>query len=98
MLSTFLQKQLNLNNKVKFTESFVLSSKGTLTVTEDSYHCKFWSTMHLPCCHIFAVRESLNKPLFCFTLVSERWKLSYLHSAFNRIKSSISMEGSRTVS
>jgi len=94
----FLQKQFNLKNKVKFTESGVLSSEGTLTVTEDSCHCKFWSTMHLPCRHIFAVRESLNKPLFCSTLVSERWKLSYLRSAFNRKKSSISMEGSLTVS
>ena len=45
----FLHKQLNLKNKVKLTESGVLSSEGTLTVTEDSCQCKFWCTMHLPC-------------------------------------------------
>ena len=74
----FLHKWLELMKKVKMTDSGVLSSEGVLLVIEDNCQCKFWCTMWLPCRHVFAVRENLDKPLFCSTLVSERWKLAYL--------------------
>lgn len=78
----FLHKQLELKKKVKMTDSSVLSSEGVLLVTEDNCQCKFRCTMWLPCGHIFVVRENLDEPLFCSTLVSEKWKLAYLHDVF----------------
>jgi len=56
----FLHKQLELKQKVKMTDSGVFSSEGVLLVTEDNCQCKFWSTMRLPCQHIFAVREKFG--------------------------------------
>lgn len=87
----FVHKQLDLKKKVKMTEGGVLSSEGVLSVTKDNCHYKFWCAMHLPCRHIFAVREKLDMPLFCSSLVSERWKLAYLRDVFSE-KSSSSVE------
>ena len=37
---------------------------GTLTVMSDLCHCKFATTMKLPCRHLFAVREKQGLPLY----------------------------------
>ena len=51
-------KQKEQRMKVKIAEDgTVNSSAGLLLVTAESCQCSFWNTMHLPCKHIFAVRE-----------------------------------------
>ena len=79
----YVEKQLALRKKVTTIEDHdenytVSSSTGTLTVTAESCQCTFWKTMHLPCRHIFAVREKMHLPLFSSTGVSERWKMTYM--------------------
>ena len=58
----FVVKQLNFRKKVvivkdKRAHSVVSFSAGNLTFTVNSCQCTFWKTMHLPCRHMFAVRE-----------------------------------------
>ena len=55
---------------------------GTLTVTSDSCHCKFATTMKLPCRHVFAVHEKQELPLYTPDGIAERWKLMYLKEVF----------------
>ena len=86
---SYVEKQLALRKKVAGIEDHgenctVSSSAGTLTVTAESCQCTFWKTMHLPCRHIFAVREKLHLPLFSLTGVSERWKMAYMREVHAR--------------
>ena len=37
---------------------------GTLMVSSSLCHCKFATTMKLPCRHVFAVRDKLGLPLY----------------------------------
>ena len=41
--------------------------------------------MHLPCRHMFAVRESKKLPLCANAseLISERWKLAYMQKVYS---------------
>ena len=55
---------------------------GTLTVTSNLYHCKFATTMKLPCRHVFAVREKQGLPLYSSDGIAEQWKLTYLKEVF----------------
>ena len=69
----FVCKQLELRKKVTFTEDgAVKCSEGTLSVTAESCQCKFWRSMHLPCRHIFAVREQKALPFFSSDVVVDR--------------------------
>jgi len=49
---------------------------GTLLATCDSCHCSFASTMQLPCCHMFAVRDARQIPLYSEAGVGNRWKMA----------------------
>ena len=60
----------------------VLSSIGPLSVTADSCQCSFWLSMHLPCRHIFAVREYRQIPLSSSVGVSQRWTTDYMRDTF----------------
>ncbi len=87
----FVQRQLSLRKKVVITDSSatkftVSSSEGSLSVTANFCHCKFWKTMHLPCRHIFILREELQLPLFDPMIVSNRWKSMYMQEVFNTKK------------
>ena len=55
---------------------------GTLSVTSSFCQCAFASTMKLPCCHIFVVRDLQKSPLYSEVGVANRWKLSYLKEIF----------------
>ena len=77
-------KQQEQMMKVKIADDgTVNSSVGVLLVTPESCQCRFWKTMHLPCKHIFAVRDQKGLPLFSSAVIAERWKTSYLQEAFN---------------
>ena len=78
-------KQKEQRMKVKIAEDgTVNSSAGLLLVTAESCQCSFWNTMHLPCKHIFAVREQKSLPVFSSAVIAERWKTNYLQEAFNQ--------------
>lgn len=82
-------KQKEQRMKVKIAEDgTVNSSAGILLVTAEGCQCRFWKTMHLPCKHIFAVREQKSLPVFSSALIAERWKMKYLQEAFNQKMSS----------
>lgn len=88
---SFVLKQLTLRSKVKIDEDdgetcAISSSNGMLTVTVDNCQCTFWRSMHLPCRHMFAVREIRNMSLYDITLVSPRWTLSYMRDIFKNKK------------
>ena len=51
-------------------------------MTTHSCQCKFWHTMHLPCRHIFAVRERTHCRLYCEELVAPRWTLDGIKAAY----------------
>jgi len=86
----FVVKQLNFRKKVVIVKdeeahSIVSSSAGNLTVTVNSCQCTFWKTMHLPCRHLFAVRENKQLPLCANAneIISERWKLVYMQNIYS---------------
>ena len=64
----------------------ISSSNGTLSVTTELCQCSFSQSMQLPCRHVFAVWEKRNMPLFSEISVSQRWKMSYMHSSFSAKK------------
>ena len=88
----FVEKQMALRKKVTAIDLeqcdgdnyTVSSSAGNLKVSSNSCQCTFWKTMHLPCRHIFAVREKLQLPLFSSTSVSDRWKMAYMRGVYAR--------------
>lgn len=57
---------------------------GRLTVTSNLCHCKFATTMKLPCRHLFAVREKQGLSLYSEIGISDRWKLTYLQNVFGK--------------
>lgn len=91
----YVHKQIALSKQVKIdeddgTQCKIVSSNGTLTVTTDSCQCTFSHSMHLPCRHIFAVREKRQVPLFSAACVSQRWTMRYMHTSFTAKKRSVS--------
>ena len=58
------------------------SSEGILEVTTHSCQCKFWDTMHLPCRHIFAIRDRTRCNLYCEELVAPRWTLGNMKAVY----------------
>ena len=64
----FVEKQLALWKKVQIIDDggvrcIVSSSSSNLNVTSEICQCTFWSSMHVPCQHMFAVREKRKLPL-----------------------------------
>ena len=87
----YVHKQLSLQSKVKIDQDdgitcTINSSNGILSVTIDSCQCTFWKSMHLPCRHMFAVRESRKESLYGITGVSPRWTISYMRDTFRNKK------------
>ena len=83
----FVEKQLALRKKVQIVEEddvrcMVSSCAGYLNVTDESCECTFRSSMHLPCRHMFAVREKMKLPIFSPVGVAQRWKLAYMRDVF----------------
>ena len=75
----FVEKQLELRKKVQIVDDdglrcTVSSTAGHLHVTGEGCQCTFWSAMHLPCRHMFAVREKMKLPIFSTIGVAQRWK------------------------
>ena len=71
----FVLNQLSLKNRVRILDESenqcLFSSSGrVITVTVTSCQCAFWTSTHLPCRHIFAVREKRCLSLFCNDLVA----------------------------
>ena len=97
----FVLKQLSFRKKVEIVEdkeaySIVSSSAGNLTVTVNSCQCTFWKTMHLPCRHMFAVREKKQLALCANVddIVSDRWKLTYMQNAYYGKRASAAVDNS----
>ena len=65
---------------------FTIESKGrNLQVSSEKCQCNFFTSMKLPCRHIFTIRKELSFPLYCESLCDPRWtKDHYLisHRAF----------------
>ncbi len=75
--ANYVQKQLHLRPKVNvFSDNgvhcTVSSSNGSLDVTVNSCQCTFWTSMHLPCRHIFAIRDNRQVPLYSAIDVAPR--------------------------
>lgn len=101
--AAFVLKQLTLRSKVKIDQDdgetcVISSSNGILSVTVDNCQCMFRRSMHLPCRHMFAVRESRKISLYDITLVSPRWTVSYMRDIFKNKKGSCSDDSSVQVS
>ena len=80
----FVMKQLELMDKVKEmknlagSEEFVVdTSEGQCVIGLMKCSCVFFTAMSLPCRHVFALRKSLNKPLFDSELCDNRWRMAY---------------------
>ena len=76
--TTYVHKQLALCSRVNIekdngVQCEVTSSNGQLNVTVDSCQCTFWTSMHLPCRHMFAVHEHRQVPLFSSSGMDARW-------------------------
>ena len=78
----YVCKQLALHKKVstpvKPDGSYeIQTSEGLLTVLPDSCCCNFYSSMRLPCRHLFALCSLLNLPLFVPDLCDICWTSHY---------------------
>ena len=75
------------------------SSQGTVNVTTTTCICNFFTSQHLPCKHIFKLREDTGQDLFSEALYSSRWsKTTYnkSHRVFQSLATAPS--GSTSVS
>ena len=78
----FVMKQLKLAEKVRqiveVGETFTVeTSEGKKVVSLSNCHCIFYTSMSLPCHHMFALRIKLNQPLFDADLCNKRWTSAY---------------------
>ena len=103
--TSYVYKQLDLRKKVKLgndngVSCEVSSSTGRkLNVTNDSCQCSFWMSMHLPCRHMLAIRESRQLSLYSPSFVAQRWTRNYMHQTFRNKKEDVcdsSVEVSRS--
>ncbi|XP_065886150.1 zinc finger SWIM domain-containing protein 3-like isoform X3 [Dysidea avara] len=83
--STLVLKQLELAKKVKEIKEdngryIVQTSEGERTVSLEKCACGFYSSICLPCRHIFALRIKLGKPLYDPTVCEQRWTTAYYKS------------------
>ena len=94
--SAFVLKQLRLAEKVKDIrengEQFTVeTSEGQRVVSVSDCSCIFYTSMSLPCRHIFALRSKLHQPLFVVDLCDKRWTSAY-YRATQRLFSSSSSQ------
>ncbi|XP_038062975.1 uncharacterized protein LOC119733644 [Patiria miniata] len=82
----YLKQQLDLMRKIRIVRALddrsakvKISSLGEKVVGVDSCHCSFFTSMQLPCRHIFAVRLSKDLPVYDASLCPERWTLAYYY-------------------
>ena len=85
----FVLKQLELVSKVKDIKDDgsghdhcykVQTSAGEVQVSEFDCGCIFHQSMLLPCCHMFALRKMLSKPLYDPKICDNQWLFSYYQS------------------
>lgn len=79
---SFVHNQMKLMSKVKeIKESSgtftVVTSEGDKVVSTMDCECMFYTSMSLPCCHIFALRSKLDQPLYDSTLCNHHWTSTY---------------------
>ena len=79
---SFVHNQIKLMSKVKeLKESSgtftVATSEGEKVVSITDCECMFYTSMSLPCSHIFALRSKLEEPLFDPNLCNQRWTSTY---------------------
>lgn len=89
-----IQKQLSLQEKTgkilekKSSEFYVVESKsGNIQVSPDKCQCAFFTSMHLPCKHIFGLRKQLKYPLYCNSLCDKRWTKDHYFTSHRIFKS-----------
>ena len=68
---------LNQQDDNEFTLSAAKNVQEPHKATPLSCDCSFFTSMGLPCKHIFKVRHVLNIQAFSKTLVHERWTMDY---------------------
>ena len=83
--SALVLKQLELAKKVKEINKensryIVQTSEGERTVSLEKCACGFYSSICLPCHHIFALRIKLGKPLYDPAVCEQRWTTAYYKS------------------
>ena len=71
---------LNQPNSSQFSLSAAKNVKEPHTAAPSFCDCSFFTSMGLPCKHIFMVRALLNMPAFCKSLVHERWTMEHYRS------------------
>lgn len=82
--------------KIKFDASHerIIKDNGvTLKVTSTTCDCGTWSSLLLPCRHIFAIRQALGVSLFDKDLCNHRWTKDYLRETqrvFNATNDTVS--------
>ena len=69
----------NISAESKADACTVQTTEGIKTVTVSDCDCTFRRSMMLPCRHIFAVRSSLNEPLFYPELCNIPWTSAYYY-------------------
>lgn len=89
-----IQKQLTLHEKCGkipgngLNGFFTIESKrGNLQVSSEKYYCDFFTSMKLPCRHIFALRKHLNYPIYCELLCDRRWTKDHYFMSHRIFKS-----------
>ena len=77
-----IKYQDRVGNITKDIDGFynVHSPRGTEKVSKNSCKCSFYSSMHLPCRHIFAVRTVEKEDLFSESLCDFRWTNKFYKS------------------
>jgi len=100
--TTYVHKQLALRSRVNIekdngVQCEVASSNGQLKVLIDSCQCTFWNSMHLPCRHIFAVREHWQVPLFTGSGIDARWTRAYMRDKYSSKREGIQYASSSGV-
>ena len=76
---SFVEKQFKLIPKVRELKAsdgnwVIETSAGPISVTPTKCNtCLFFTSMRLPCRHIFSLRDKLNIPLFDSDLCDKRW-------------------------
>ena len=74
----------------------IQTSDGVINVTHSTCSCLFFSSMLLPCRHIFSLRKKSGVSLFDSSLCDQRWTRSYFRSE-HRVFQSTSAETQTTV-
>ena len=97
--TTYVHKQLALRSRVNIEKDSgahceIPSSNGQLIVTVNSCQCTFWMSMHLPCRHIFAVREHRQLPLYNSDGVASRWTRDYMRDKYTNKRDGVHCDSS----